>query len=196
MQRTRLTPFLIGSLAMHSTLLILAGTLPTPSGDGTTLAVTLFSSRAVPAANTGSSASWATTRPTGTLDARVRSESEATDPVVATGNPKPETPAYPEADRAGRQLTRTVLEALGPYFHYPIAARQRGWQGEVRIAVRIAADGKLGDIRLARSSGHALLDQAALLSFARIGRLTQAEEWLQGRSYDLQVPVVYRLTRG
>ena len=196
MRRARLTPFLVGSLAVHSALLMPAGSSPTSSRDGTTLAVTLFSSRAVPAAYSGSSALRATTRSKDTVDARVRSESEATDPVAATGNPRPETPAYPEAGRAGRQLTRTVLEALGPYFHYPIAARQRGWQGEVQIAVRISADGKLGDIRLARSSGHALLDQAALLSFARIGRLTQAEEWLQGRSYDLQVPVVYRLTRG
>jgi protein TonB len=45
---------------------------------------------------------------------------------------------------------------------YPPEAVARGIEGETILMLRYTADGKLLDAKIARSSGHAILDQAAL----------------------------------
>ena len=49
-----------------------------------------------------------------------------------------------------------------PMHFYPPEAVARGIEGETILILRYAADGRLLDARIARSSGHAILDQAAL----------------------------------
>lgn len=46
-------------------------------------------------------------------------------------------------------------------------ARERRWQGEVLLRARILADGSAGEVRLERSSGHEMLDEAALEAVQR-----------------------------
>lgn len=106
-------------------------------------------------------------------------------------------PARPEMQATGERLSRQLLQAMLPHFHYPLFARQQGWQGEVRVAVHIARDGQLSHLRLARTSGFALLDAAALGSLGKIHRLPDAASTLlDAGGVDLNVPVVYRLTEG
>ncbi len=50
---------------------------------------------------------------------------------------------------------------------YPAAARQRGEQGLVVLMVRVNACGRVDSLRLSNSSGHALLDSAALAAVRR-----------------------------
>lgn len=45
---------------------------------------------------------------------------------------------------------------------YPMIARMRGYQGVVLISVEVLADGRAGQIRINRSSGHASLDKSAM----------------------------------
>jgi|GEM_PF-2145578 len=105
--------------------------------------------------------------------------------------------AQPRTETTGQRLSRQVLQAMLPYFHYPLFARQQGWQGEVRVAVHIARDGSLSNLRLARTSGYPILDAAALGSLEKIRRLPDATTTLLDASgFDLNVPVVYRLTEG
>lgn len=106
-------------------------------------------------------------------------------------------PARPETQTTGQRLSEQILQAILPYFHYPLFARQQGWQGEVRVAVHIARDGRLSNLRLARTSGFPLLDAAALDSLEKIHRLPDTTSTLLDASgVDLNVPVVYRLTEG
>lgn len=44
---------------------------------------------------------------------------------------------------------------------YPLVARQHGWQGSVTLRLELLADGTVGEVEVARSSGHAVLDTAA-----------------------------------
>ena len=46
--------------------------------------------------------------------------------------------------------------------HYPAALRIDGVQGKVVLIAVLHEDGTLSDVRIAKSSGNALLDQAAL----------------------------------
>ena len=44
---------------------------------------------------------------------------------------------------------------------YPEEARQQGWEGTVTLHLELRADGTVGDVQVARSSGHKVLDTAA-----------------------------------
>jgi periplasmic protein TonB len=194
MRNARLVPFLLGSLAVHTALLAPASRPMITDRDGSTLAITLMSSRPITVTDSVDPL---------VREHRIAADAPQTGAVTAAGpgasvtaNDPRATAGSPVSEQTGAQLTQALLEALSPHFRYPVVARQRGWQGEVQIAVRIDADGNLHNIRLARSSGYALLDEAALRSLTRIGRMPQVASWLQGHAFDLRVPVVYRLTRG
>jgi len=59
-----------------------------------------------------------------------------------------------------------------PMHFYPPEAVARGIEGETILILRYAADGRLLDARIARSSGHAILDQAALRAVRATPRIT------------------------
>ncbi len=99
------------------------------------------------------------------------------------------------ADEAGarNQLLGQLQTRLSRYLVYPPLARHRGWEGTVLLGLSVEPDGQLGKIHITRSSGYAVLDNSALNSLKRIGILVEARNWLEGRSVDLQLPVIYRL---
>ena len=45
---------------------------------------------------------------------------------------------------------------------YPRVARRMGWQGKVVLNVEVLAEGRAGEVELQRSSGHEILDNAAI----------------------------------
>lgn len=95
---------------------------------------------------------------------------------------------------AVRALIRGRLQTdLSRYFSYPPIARQRGWQGHVRVAFTVQADGQLTDVRITHSSGYHVLDASALEALRRVGWLPQAREWLHGQALTMELPVIYRL---
>jgi protein TonB len=55
---------------------------------------------------------------------------------------------------------------------YPTEAIARGIEGETILILRYNPDGTLRDARIARSSGHAILDQAALRAVRATPRIT------------------------
>jgi protein TonB len=50
---------------------------------------------------------------------------------------------------------------------YPRTAREEGWEGIVMLRVEILADGKTGIVSVDQTSGHAILDDAALRAVQR-----------------------------
>jgi protein TonB len=49
-----------------------------------------------------------------------------------------------------------------PEPEYPPIARQRRWTGTVKLRILIRADGSVGNVDVIESSGHEVLDEAAL----------------------------------
>lgn len=58
-------------------------------------------------------------------------------------------------------------EAAPLQIDYPAAARRRGYEGAVVLEVTVDAAGAVATIRVAESSGHPVLDEAALRGFER-----------------------------
>lgn len=96
----------------------------------------------------------------------------------------------------GSRLKDQLRDALAPYFAYPMLARRNGWQGQVRLGLRVEADGRLSHVRIAHSSGYRLLDRAALSTLNRIKAVPKAAGWLNGRHFDMVLPIDYRLIDG
>ena len=69
------------------------------------------------------------------------------------------TPAE-DATRAPRRVQPRPLGRIAPRF--PLRARVRGWSGETVLAVSVSEDGTVSDLDVALSSGHDVLDRAAL----------------------------------
>lgn len=92
-----------------------------------------------------------------------------------------EAAAYRSAWSAGMNWSR----------HYPEAARARGEQGTVRLALTIGRSGQVISARLVGSSGSSTLDQAALeMARNASGRPLPPE---MGSSVSLTVPVRYSI---
>ena len=91
------------------------------------------------------------------------------------------------------QLQGELQTRLSRYLVYPPLARARGWEGRVLLAFNIETDGQLENIRVAQSSGFAVLDDSALNSLYQVGRLAEAVAWLQGHPLTMQIPVIYQL---
>lgn len=116
---------------------------------------------------------------------------------TGAGQPDAETTAMPEsAEIAGSEpLVESrydVATLNNPKPPYPLAARRHGAQGRVILSVQVSASGASHTVLLKRSSGHAVLDDAALQTVrrwrfvpARRGD-TPVESWVD-------VPIIFRL---
>lgn len=116
---------------------------------------------------------------------------------TASRKPSPDNQTRTASDPALANQLRSLLHAaLDQHFVYPEFARRQGWEGRVDVLVHLDRDGRLDAMRVVHSSGYGILDQDALLALQRIVTIPEARAWLRGYSYDLQLPVIYRLTEG
>ncbi len=98
-----------------------------------------------------------------------------------------------DADEIRARIQSRLRLDLARHFDYPWLARLRGWEGDVLLDVIVQASGRLDTIRVARSSGFAVLDRSAVDSLRKVERIPEAVAWLRGRDLEMHLPVVYRL---
>jgi protein TonB len=75
---------------------------------------------------------------------------------------------------------------------YPLVARRKGWEGTVVIELRVSDSGRVQEARIEKSSGYAILDDAALGAVRswRIAPNGRAD----AASLKFTVPVIFKLT--
>lgn len=93
--------------------------------------------------------------------------------------------AAPPRSLHGSALRRAEA-VLSEHLFYPPEAVARGLEGEVILLLSLAENGRIVATVIARSSGHALLDEAALEAARRIGALP-------GNPGQTLLPVKFRL---
>lgn len=75
---------------------------------------------------------------------------------------------------------------------YPLAARRQGLRGTVELDVWLDPAGRVRDVRVARSSSHDLLDEAAVEAIRGLGPLPFPDS-LPRRSLRIRLPLVFDL---
>ncbi|QSA97599.1 energy transducer TonB [Methylococcus sp. EFPC2] len=119
------------------------------------------------------------------------SEAEAPSaPVVSAPEapPKPAAPPpapYVEASYKGPGLHN-------PPTRYPRIALERQWEGSVQLKVQVLTDGTAGEIRVERSSGHEILDEATIEQ-VKSWRFIPARRGDQAVISWVIVPIEYKL---
>lgn len=114
---------------------------------------------------------------------------------AATPEPEPaaaeEIPADEDDDRAAVQASVPRYD-LNPPPLYPRVARKRNYQGTVMLDVRVTVDGQVAQVRIAESSGYAILDRSAVKS-VKGWHFTPARRGGRPIEMWVQVPVRYEL---
>jgi len=108
----------------------------------------------------------------------VKSSSNHDEPASATlGETQQSTQGSPNVVMRSKSVeslggTQVFTAALPRYDQnpkpvYPEVARRRGWEGTVEFEVVVLKDGRVGNIKMVKSSGHRSLDRAARKSIRR-----------------------------
>lgn len=79
--------------------------------------------------------------------------------------------------------------------HYPSQAVDAGWEGTAEVQVKLGAGGIFQGVHLARSSGHPVLDEAALAMLGEALPATPVPAALHERAFAVSLPVVFELPR-
>ncbi len=103
-----------------------------------------------------------------------------------------ENPAGADRDEPLVEAKFDVATLHNPKPPYPLAARRRGYEGRVLLSVLVRADGVCGGVTLKQSSGHAMLDTAALDSVKR-WRFLPARRGATPVESRVDVPITFRL---
>lgn len=87
-------------------------------------------------------------------------------------------------------LVADLYRRLQDQLIYPMAARRRNVEGVVTVTIQVESDGSLGSHEVAGSSGHSMLDRAALDSLERVFPISHQA----GRPLLITVRIEYSLT--
>jgi protein TonB len=123
-----------------------------------------------------------------TLDeAAVPEANEPPPPPPKPIEPARKVEAKPAPKNAQKRDIQIAQRKLSEQQFYPPEAIARNIEGEVRLIIKLAENGAVDDVGIAASSGHALLDNAAIRAAYAMGSLTGVT------SRELILPVVFRL---
>jgi protein TonB len=108
---------------------------------------------------------------------------QAIAPVAPAARPAPPVPEPP----------RYIAAYLNnPPPAYPAAARRRGHEGRVLVRAEVLADGRCNQVMLKASSGHDLLDRAAMDAVQQ-WRFVPARQGDQAVDAWVDVPITFKL---
>jgi periplasmic protein TonB len=117
----------------------------------------------------------------------------AIDPKPAASPPAPAPqPAQPPESLSRDQYRLQLIDEARRHKRYPPLARENNWQGDVRVDIAIAANGR-PTVTLKGSSGYEVLDRQALEMFAQAARSVPVPPALRGKDFSFEVRAVYGL---
>ncbi|MEI7970598.1 MAG: energy transducer TonB [Betaproteobacteria bacterium] len=89
--------------------------------------------------------------------------------------------------------TEAVMGKITDGQSYPPEALDQAIEGTAAVRMTIGTDGRVKAVSLLRSSGHAVLDDAAVTAVRGLDGLPTPPALLRGREFHLAVPVTFRL---
>lgn len=128
---------------------------------------------------------------TNTTIQQINSENKLTKTIPVSQN-KQNQVAQQEMQR--NFLLGEIKNRLLRFMYYPVQARKRGWEGKVMVSFHIDRNGFFHNIRLAHTSGYALLDSAALIAIRKVNNIPLSQRGKDFIPVAFQLPVIYRLS--
>lgn len=120
----------------------------------------------------------------------------AREDAPARAEPAAPPPANPNA---AAEALANYRQRLGELFaarqDYPRLAAMRGWEGEVRLRLRVARQGQLINVALDHSSGFDVLDRHALALVEAMASLPPLPAALDLAEIQVIVPINYKLRK-
>ncbi len=137
--------------------------------------------------------------PTPTYEQSAASPSAGGAPVPREAEAKPNValttiPLEPGPDQAGlRQFRLSLAGEARRFRRYPESARQAGLAGTTEVRVAVEAGGGVRHAALSRSSGHEILDQAALDMLRQAAARAVLPDSLREQSFAVLLSVVFEV---
>ena len=116
-------------------------------------------------------------------------EDTQADKQTAPVEPLPVTHPSPVTRKTVEREIQAMQRKLNKHLFFPAEAVTLGIEGEVRLLVTLNVDGSIADVSIAASSGHAILDNAAIK--AAYAMPDKFDTGVMGR--EVILPVVFRL---
>jgi protein TonB len=101
--------------------------------------------------------------------------------------------AFPESRPDYSALARAVRDGIDAAKRYPLLARQAGIEGRTLLKFKLLRSGAVIELRVLESSGHAILDQAAMGAVERAAPFPEQGSRISGESIEVILPIVFRL---
>ncbi len=117
-------------------------------------------------------------------------------PVEPPPPPPPPDPSQADINSAKDAYGRLLGSAIAKHKSYPKIAQRRGWQGTVLLDLKIDSDGNVISANVRESSGREALDKRALAMVKKASPFPAPPKALQGRSFNITVPVSFKLANG
>lgn len=86
-----------------------------------------------------------------------------------------------------------ISKEIGKDQKYPLRAKTLGWQGTTEVLLRIGADARVKEVKVAKSSGYDVLDEEAVEKVRRAKHLPPPPEGFKDREFTVLVPIVFKL---
>jgi protein TonB len=110
--------------------------------------------------------------------------------------PPPPEPTQAAVDNALSAYSSLLGKSIAKHKSYPKIAQRRGWEGTVFVNIKIDSDGNVLSAEIKKSSGHNALDKRALKMVNKAAPFPPPPKALQGRSFNISVPVTFKLAKG
>ncbi len=122
---------------------------------------------------------------------RTRSAPKITAPTTAAAMPSAPKRNKLDVEAVIQRFAAEISRQMGKGVSerdYPRLARDRGWQGTTHLLLHISADGQLGEITVATSSGFDILDTRAIELVKRI-KLPSMPADIESHAFTVRIPV-------
>lgn len=112
---------------------------------------------------------------------------------AGTGAALSANPTSAEALDGLRGYRLAIASQARRFKRYPAEARASGWTGSTEVRLEVGAEGQPRPATVSRSSGHEVLDRAALAMIDAGAARARLPDSLRGREFAVSLPVEFRL---
>jgi periplasmic protein TonB len=110
--------------------------------------------------------------------------------------PTPPQPSQVDIDSALSAYGNMLGRAIAKHKSYPKIAERRGWEGTALLDLKIDSQGNVVSATVRDSSGYEALDSRALEMVKKASPFPAPPKELQGRTFNISVPVSFKLATG